>query len=67
MLEEDEGFGDITSNSVIDDNKFVDAYIISKDEGVLAGINVIKELFESRNVNDPFHLADGNKISDGIY
>ncbi len=65
MLEEDEGFGDITSNSVIDDNKFVDAYIISKDEGVLAGINVIKELFESRNVNVPFHLADGNKISDG--
>ena len=65
MLEEDEGFGDITSNSLIDDNEEVKAYIISKDEGILAGINVAKELFESRDVKVLFHLADGCQIGKG--
>ena len=48
MLDEDEGFGDITSNSVIDKNEETSAHIISKDSGVLAGIDVAKELFESK-------------------
>ncbi len=50
MLEEDEGFGDITSEAVVNEDKIVNAHIISKDEGILAGINIIKEMFESRNV-----------------
>lgn len=65
MLEEDEGFGDVTSNSVIDDNVEVNAYIVSKDEGILAGINVAKELFESKNVQVIFHLKDSNEIRRG--
>lgn len=65
MLEEDEGFGDVTSNSVIDDNVEVNAYIVSKDEGILAGINVAKELFESKNVQVIFHLKDSNEIKRG--
>lgn len=65
MLEEDEGFGDITSNSVIDDNEFVSAYIISKDDGILAGIDIVKELFESKDVRVLFHLSDGCEISNG--
>ena len=65
MLEEDEGFGDITSNSVIEDNEYVKAYIVSKDEGILAGIDIAKELFESRDVHVLFHLADGCEIKKG--
>ena len=65
MLEEDEGFGDVTSNSVIDELDEVNAYIVSKDEGILAGINVAKELFESRNVRVLFHLNDGCEIKKG--
>ncbi|MCR5025842.1 MAG: carboxylating nicotinate-nucleotide diphosphorylase [Methanobrevibacter sp.] len=65
MLEEDEGFGDVTSNSIIDDNEYVKAYIISKDEGILAGIDVAKELFESRDVHVLFHLVDGCEIKNG--
>ncbi len=65
MLEEDEGFGDITSNSVIDKNEEVCAYIISKDEGILAGINVAKELFESKDIEVSFHLNDGGEIKKG--
>ena len=59
MLDEDEGFGDITSNSVIGENEEVRAYIVSKDEGILAGINIAKELFESKRVKVLFHLSDG--------
>ena len=55
MLEEDEGFGDVTSNSVIDKNEEVNAYIVSKDDGILAGIDVAKQLFESKDVRVIFH------------
>ena len=65
MLDEDEGFGDITSNSVIDKNEEVCAYIVSKDEGILAGIDVAKELLESKHVNVVFHLNDGCEIRKG--
>ena len=65
MLEADEGFGDVTSNSVIDELDEVNAYIVSKDEGILAGINVAKELFESRNVRVMFHMNDGCEIKKG--
>ena len=62
MLEEDEGFGDITSNAIIDEEKIVNAYIISKDEGILAGINIIKDLFEEYGVEVKFWLKEGSEI-----
>ena len=65
MLEEDEGFGDVTSNSVIDKNEEVNAYIVSKDDGILAGIDVAKQLFESKDVRVIFHLNDGCGIKKG--
>ena len=42
MLDEDKGFGDITSQAVVDESKEVSAHIVSKDEGILAGINIIR-------------------------
>ncbi|MBP3791777.1 MAG: carboxylating nicotinate-nucleotide diphosphorylase [Methanobrevibacter sp.] len=63
MLAEDEGFGDITSNAVVDEGKIVNAYIISKDEGILAGINIIRDLFEEFGVQVKFWMAEGSKIS----
>jgi len=65
MLAEDEGFGDITSNAVVDEDKTVSAYIKSKDEGILAGINVIRDLFEEYGVKVNFWLAEGSEISNG--
>ena len=65
MLEEDEGYGDVTSNSVIDKNEEVNAYIVSKDDGILAGIGVAKQLFESKDVRVIFHLNDGCGIKKG--
>ena len=65
MLAEDEGFGDITSNAVVEEGKEVSAYIVSKDDGILAGIDVIRELFEEHGVNVGFWLAEGSKITNG--
>ena len=63
MLEEDEGFGDITSQAVIEDEKEVNAHIISKDDGILAGIGIAGEIFEEYGVEVIFSLDDGCKIS----
>ena len=65
MLAEDEGFGDVTSNAVVDEAKEVSAYIVSKDEGILSGINLIRDLFEEYGVKVGFWLAEGSKISQG--
>ncbi len=63
MLEEDEGFGDITSNAVVEKDKEVNAYIISKDEGILAGMDIIREVLEEYRIKVTFWLNDGCEIS----
>ena len=63
MLEEDEGFGDITSNAVVEKDKEVNAYIISKDEGILAGMDIIREVLEEYGIKVTFWLNDGCEIS----
>ena len=63
MLAEDEGFGDITSNAVVEEGKIVNAYIISKDEGILSGINIIRDLFEEFGVHVTYWMAEGSGIS----
>lgn len=65
MLVEDEGFGDITSDAVVEKGKVVNAVIVSKDDGILAGIDIIKDLFEEHGVKVTFWLKDGSKISPG--
>ncbi|MBQ6344551.1 MAG: carboxylating nicotinate-nucleotide diphosphorylase [Methanobrevibacter sp.] len=63
MLAEDEGFGDITSNAVVDEDKEVDAQIVSKDTGILAGINIIKDLFDEYGVVISSCMEEGSEIS----
>ena len=65
MLAEDEGFGDITSDAVVEEGKVVNGSIVSKDNGVLAGIDIIHELFEEFGVKVLFWMKDGAKISPG--
>ncbi|MEE1336068.1 carboxylating nicotinate-nucleotide diphosphorylase [Methanobrevibacter sp.] len=63
MLAEDKGFGDITSNAVVEKDKIVNASIVSKDEGILAGIDIIRELFEEYGVEITLCLKEGVRIS----
>lgn len=65
MLEEDEGFGDVTSNALIDKDDVSVGQIFSKDEGILAGIDIAREIFESRDITVIFNLNDGTEISKG--
>ncbi len=65
MLAEDGGFGDITSDAVVEEGKVVNATIKSKDEGILAGIDIIRELFEEYGIKVLFWIKEGSKISKG--
>ena len=65
MLEEDEGFGDVTSNALIDRDDVSVGQIFSKEDGILAGIDIAREIFESRDINVIFNLNDGTEISKG--
>ncbi len=65
MIREDEGFGDITSNALIDKDKVVTAKITSKDEGILAGVKIAKDIFNYKNIQVIFNLDDGSEIVDG--
>ena len=62
MLAEDEGFGDVTSNAVVDEDRIITAFIVSKDEGILAGIDVISEVFEEYGIQIISSLDDGSRI-----
>ena len=65
MLKEDEGFGDITSNALIPEDKTFYAKLISKDNGILAGIEVIKEMFEEYGIDIISSMSDGDEIAKG--
>ena len=65
MLREDEGFGDITSNALIPEDKIFYAKLITKDDGILAGIEIIKEMFLEYGVEIISSKKDGDAISKG--
>ncbi|WP_297979307.1 carboxylating nicotinate-nucleotide diphosphorylase [uncultured Methanobrevibacter sp.] len=65
MLKEDEGFGDITSNALIPEEKVFYAKLISKDEGVLAGCEIIRDLFLESGISVISSMNDGDSIKKG--
>lgn len=65
ILAEDEGFGDITSNSIIDQDKIITSTIISKENGIFAGFNVIKEILEENAIEIISFKKDGSEIANG--
>ena len=62
-LEEDIKNGDITSLSCIEKSKSTTAVLISKDEGIIAGIELAKQIFEFNSTNLLFtrFVSDGEK------
>ena len=66
-LEEDIKNGDITSLSCIEKSKRTSAVLISKDEGIIAGIELAKQIFEFNSTNLVFtrFVSDGEKIKNG--
>ena len=66
-LEEDIKNGDITSLSCIEQSKSTSAVLYSKDEGIIAGIELAKQIFEFNSTNLLFtrFVSDGEKIKNG--
>ena len=63
-LKEDVSNEDITTNSIIKDKKIGKISLICKEDGILAGIEVFKRVFQllDENVNFSIKKKDGEKI-----
>ncbi len=66
-LTEDIGEGDITSNSIIPIDAHFEGDFIAKEEGVIAGLEIVKLTFHSINDNIRFlpYVKDGQTIPQG--
>ncbi len=65
FLEEDLGFGDITTNALIPEDAIAEARIISKRDGVIAGIREAGIIFKLLNVNFKPLVKDGARVTSG--
>lgn len=66
-LEEDLGSGDITSNLTIPEKQKGEGFIIAREKGVIAGLEVAKSVFKQVNPGLVFKplVSDGDKVRPG--
>jgi nicotinate-nucleotide pyrophosphorylase (carboxylating) len=66
-LKEDVGTGDITSNLIIPRNKTAKAFILAKEEGVIAGLKIAKSVFYKldKNIRWKNLVMEGEVVSAG--
>jgi len=64
-LREDIGTGDVTSESTIPENVMAKAVILSKDEGIIAGLDIAGEVFRKIDPDIDYKklVSDGDKIT----
>jgi len=69
-LEEDIGAGDVTTNAIIDEDKRARARWIAKEEGIVAGLSIVKNVFQkldkelewNRVIKDGAHVKQGQEL-----
>lgn len=66
-LMEDIGFGDVTTESIVGEDKIFEAKLVSRCEGIICGLEVFKTVFKvlSDKVNVNLLFKDGDKIKKG--
>lgn len=66
-LMEDIGFGDVTTESIVTEDKIFNALLVSRCEGIICGLEVFKTVYEvlSDKVNVELIFKDGDKIQKG--
>lgn len=66
-ITEDINYLDVTTDYLIDENSQTTAYFVSKDDGVLCGINIAMRVFELLDENVSFKLEknDGDAVKKG--
>lgn len=66
-LMEDIGFGDVTTESIVGEDKIFEASLVSRCDGIICGLDVFKTVFKilSDKVNVELLFKDGDKIKKG--
>lgn len=66
-LMEDIGFGDVTTESIVGEDKIFNASLVSRCEGIICGLDVFKTVFKllSDKVKVKLLFKDGDKIKKG--
>lgn len=65
-LIDDGAYNDITTNSIIAENSKSTAEIISKDNGIIAGIGIFNRTFELlEDASSEFNISDGDLVTKG--
>lgn len=66
-LAEDVGFGDLTSDSIVRENDITQGTILSRADGVVAGLSFAAEVFRQVDERISFELVvhDGERVSNG--
>ncbi|UCE29080.1 MAG: carboxylating nicotinate-nucleotide diphosphorylase [Candidatus Bathyarchaeota archaeon] len=64
LLEEDIGQGDITTALIVPPETIVEAEVIAKEAGVIAGVDETRALLESVNLQAETLLTDGSRIEE---
>lgn len=64
---EDIGSGDITSNSIVSKSQIASAYILAKEAGVIAGLEIAKKVFKKLDKNIVWKalVKEGDLVSAG--
>jgi nicotinate-nucleotide pyrophosphorylase (carboxylating) len=67
-LEEDIGTGDVTTDSIVPAGASLKGRIVAKQDGVVAGLNVARQvlLSLSKSVNFQANVQDGSKVKRGM-
>ena len=65
FIEEDAPFGDVTSEAVIPEGTKARAVIIAKGDGIIAGVDEAKALFEHFGVGVSIRKRDGEEVKRG--
>ena len=65
---EDIGFGDVTTESIVGEDKIFNASLVSRCEGIICGLDVFKTVFKllSDKVKVELLFKDGDKIKINI-
>lgn len=62
MVYQDIGFEDLTSNAVINPDTHIRAQIISREDGVLSGVDLARTIFEEFSIKSTVKLFDGENV-----
>ncbi len=64
MVYQDIGFEDITTKALITPDKLIKAKIISREKGILSGIDLVDNIFQEFSIKTTIKKHDGEKLAE---